>query len=155
MGTPKGTIPWNAGTGKGWICPRGYRQIKVGKRNVREHRYIMEQYLGRRLEPTEVVHHRNGDKQDNRLENLELTSVSEHTIIHNTGSKRSDSTKKSISVFRQLSAELKRLQAINTELYAALDDAFKLLDGWQGRPEWRQGIIDNARAALAKARGGK
>ncbi len=56
-------------------APNGYVMTKHDGGWIQEHRLVMEQKLGRRLLPSERIHHKNGDRGDNRVENLELWGV--------------------------------------------------------------------------------
>ncbi len=90
---PKGNIPWNF---KGWrYCGRNRRYKQIYKPDhpnaskagyIREHRYIMEQKIGRLLKLDEEIHHINGNGLDNRIENLMIISKSEHLKLeHKSG----------------------------------------------------------------------
>jgi len=68
--------------GSGRIDVYGYRVISVKGRRILEHRHVMELHLGRCLEISELIHHKNGDKLDNRVENLEILSRSQHAVLH-------------------------------------------------------------------------
>ncbi len=62
----------------------GYVLVKLpGGRRMAEHRWIAEQLIVvRPLGFNDVVHHVNGDRSDNRIENLQVMSRSEHTALH-------------------------------------------------------------------------
>lgn len=72
LGDP--TVPKKyAPAGSGHKTAMGYRKIYVEDgRHILEHRYVMEKIIGRKLLPTESVHHLNGDKSDNKPSNLEM-----------------------------------------------------------------------------------
>lgn len=62
--------------------PGGYVSYKKDGHTRYIHRDIMEEFLGRKLLRTEIVHHKNHDRKDNRIENLELMTNSEHVRMH-------------------------------------------------------------------------
>jgi len=60
-----------------------YKKLKLKDGStIDEHRYVMQQHLGRTLTSDEVVHHIDGNGRNNKLSNLELTTRSKHSKDH-------------------------------------------------------------------------
>ena len=68
--------------GKGYWYENGYKVLYNCGDPIKEHRKVMEDYLDRNLEENEVVHHKNGILDDNRIENLEVMTREEHSSYH-------------------------------------------------------------------------
>lgn len=72
-----------------WVNAKGYIEGRIRSedgsvRRVKQHRYFVELAIGRRLSKDEDVHHINGIKTDNSIENLQVVSHSSHTRITNS-----------------------------------------------------------------------
>lgn len=66
-----------------FVDKQGYKMVmfKGGGITIPEHRWIMMKALGRSLQTWEYVHHKNRNRSDNRLENLELTPLAQNHSI--------------------------------------------------------------------------
>ena len=92
--------------GEGHVRPDGYRAIYSGGTLRLQHRVIMECTLGRQLLPHENIHHVNGDKLDNRPENLEVWTKS-----HPSGQRVEDRVQWAVSFLSSYPEQLAELKA--------------------------------------------
>lgn len=96
---------WNGGKR---TTPNGYCQVLMPNHPradsagyVMEHIVVWENETGVPVPRNCCIHHLNGNKRDNRIQNLCMMQHSAHTIFHHTGAKRSTETKKKISESRR------------------------------------------------------
>ena len=75
----KGTRPKINGK---YISNDGYFIVYINGKAVKEHRLIMEQHLGRKLTSSEIIHHIDHNKLNNSLNNLQMTTIKEHSRHH-------------------------------------------------------------------------
>jgi len=68
--------------GTGTFSNTGYKLISHNGKRILEHRKVMEDFIGRKLFKYENIHHKNGIKTDNRIENIEIVTYNEHRKYH-------------------------------------------------------------------------
>lgn len=88
-----GQAPHHTGT-----LQNGYRVIMKNGITKAEHRWIMEEYLGRPLLRTEIVHHKDENPLNNTIDNLQVMTHAEHMRLHKTGKKWKRRSKKDVKV---------------------------------------------------------
>lgn len=104
---------WLRSDGYYEICvPRSHRFYSMASKTrhtILVHRLIMAEYLGRALSSKEIVHHINGIKTDNRIENLELKTPKNHPLSYQDG--YANGLREGIAIRdRQLEKQIKLLQ---------------------------------------------
>lgn len=67
-----------------------YNIIQINGKRIKLARHLMEEKIGRKLTFDEVVHHKNGKKKDDRMENLELMDNSKHLSFHGAGRRKNE-----------------------------------------------------------------
>ena len=71
------------------VTSHGYIVVPINGKQYYEHRIVTEKYLGRKLQSSEVIHHRDYDRTNNDILNLQVLSITGHRKLHPKGRKES------------------------------------------------------------------
>lgn len=119
---------WKGGR---YVDSYGYVTRRIDGRTIKEHRYVMEQHIGRKLFPWEEVNHINFDKQDNRIDNLEVY-VNEHKRTDVIARKRQISSSKIIRLSPEQVKAYKKISGFKTtgsaEMQISSEEAWDLFE---------------------------
>ena len=64
------------------VKKNNYKYTTIGGKQIRIHRFVMQKHLGRELLSSELVHHKDGNKHNNDITNLEIVSRARHALLH-------------------------------------------------------------------------
>jgi len=92
---------------------------------ISEHRLVMAKHLGRLLKPYEVVHHKNHIRNDNRIENLYLTTIREHQAITALENRLQGAENRIIKLEAENTLLRRQLELIYSKAYTDLQEATK------------------------------
>lgn len=115
-----------------------YKFVKIDGKYIAEHRYVMEQNLGRKLNKEEIIHHKNGKKDDNTIENLMIVNKHNHLTIHSKiGYERTPE--------RPLSEEMKKMFLTAKKVAEIFKTDIKTIRKWE-----KQGLPFGAASSRSK-----
>lgn len=127
--------------GETWIGNHGYRVVATGKPGgALEHRLVMEAHLGRLLGRFENVHHKNGNKLDNRITNLELVAHGEHVRLHHHGKPKKPDVRSRIVALREQGLRVGEI-AGRVGLHQSTVSRHLRAAAGHPRPAWRRQVL--------------
>ena len=111
-----------------------YKAVKINGKQHDVHRVVMENHLGHQLTRREVVHHKDGNTENNDIRNLQVMSLSEHSRMHMKDSSRivSRQTRKTLRLLGRHKRPAAKLQIQDIPVIRSMlrDDIKQWLIAW-------------------------
>jgi len=116
----------------------GYVIRNVAGVHIYQHREVMEKKLGRKLECWEDVHHKDGNRQNNDEQNLEVLTHSEHSRVHMLGEQHPTTKLTDVQVIELLTDRAHGMSVINLAIKYGVctSNVYKILQG-----KYRKGAL--------------